>query len=130
MDMKHGEHYHVHADSCGHPRIRHNGHIDYIHDGELHNISDSGVVRHHKLEVSDAYPSGCRPLCYQVQLGVVQAGQGTELGKMQSLHIHSEMCGHVAVIHGDHVDYIVEGRLHRPHVTHCDDHGALDVIPE
>jgi hypothetical protein len=29
------------------------------------------------------------------------------------------------VQHGDHVDYVVEGHLHRPHGDHCDDHGPV-----
>lgn len=39
-------------------------------------------------------------------------------------HTHGPDCGHEAVSHGDHVDYVVDGRLHRPHEDHCDDHGA------
>jgi hypothetical protein len=31
------------------------------------------------------------------------------------------------VPHGDHVDYLVGGRLHHPHGDHCDDHGAVQV---
>jgi hypothetical protein len=30
--------------------------------------------------------------------------------------------------HGDHVDYLVGGRLHHPHEGHCDDHGPVDVL--
>ena len=33
-------------------------------------------------------------------------------------HVHGPDCGHEAVPHGDHVDYIVEGRLHHPHGDH------------
>jgi hypothetical protein len=29
------------------------------------------------------------------------------------------------VPHGDHVDYLVDGRLHHPHDSHCDDHGPV-----
>lgn len=32
------------------------------------------------------------------------------------------------VPHGDHIDYIVDGRLHHPHGDHCDDHGPVEVI--
>jgi hypothetical protein len=39
-------------------------------------------------------------------------------------HEHGPNCGHEAVQHGDHVDYVVDGHLHRPHGDHCDDHGA------
>ena len=68
--MNPSDHLHVHVDSCGHNKMMHNGHLDYIHDGELHNISDAGKisrmykiggVRHHKLEVSEINPTGCRP---------------------------------------------------------------------
>jgi hypothetical protein len=31
------------------------------------------------------------------------------------------------VPHGDHVDYLVAGRLHNPHGDHCDDHGPLEA---
>ncbi len=43
-------------------------------------------------------------------------------------HQHGPKCGHEAVPHGDHVDYLVGGHLHHPHGTHCDDHGALRVV--
>ena len=39
------------------------------------------------------------------------------------LHLHGPGCGHEAVPHEDHVDYLVEGHLHHPHEDHCDDHG-------
>lgn len=32
-------------------------------------------------------------------------------------HVHGPGCGHVAVAHGDHVDYVHDG--------HCDVHGVL-----
>lgn len=42
-------------------------------------------------------------------------------------HVHGPGCGHEAVPHGDHVDYLVDGRLHHPHGDHCDDHGKLEL---
>lgn len=33
-----------------------------------------------------------------------------------------------AVPHGDHIDYLVDGRLHHPHDDHCDDHGPVEVV--
>ncbi len=36
------EHHHIHCEFCGHSTIRHNGHIDYVHDAELHHVSSSG----------------------------------------------------------------------------------------
>ena len=40
-------------------------------------------------------------------------------------HIPGDSCGHPAIPHGDHMDYLVDGHLHHPHGGHCDDHGAL-----
>ena len=42
-------------------------------------------------------------------------------------HVHGPGCGHEAVPHGDHTDYLVEGRLHHMHDGHCDDHGPLAI---
>jgi hypothetical protein len=35
-------------------------------------------------------------------------------------HTHGEGCGHLAVTHGDHVDYQHDGQLHRLHDGHVD----------
>lgn len=43
-------------------------------------------------------------------------------------HRHMEHCGHEMVPHEDHMDFLVDGRLHHPHGKHCDDHGLLDAI--
>ena len=37
-------------------------------------------------------------------------------------HVHGEGCGHVAVPHGDHVDYIHDGCRHAAHNQHYDEH--------
>jgi zinc transport system permease protein len=46
-------------------------------------------------------------------------------------HEHGEGCGHVPVVHGDHLDYDHDGHLHAPHRTgtgvHYDEHG--DAVP-
>ena len=36
-------------------------------------------------------------------------------------HQHGDSCGHVAVKHGDHVDYEHDGHLHRIHGNHVDE---------
>ncbi|MFZ5624927.1 MAG: hypothetical protein ACOY71_10940 [Gemmatimonadota bacterium] len=41
-------------------------------------------------------------------------------------HEHGPGCGHDAVPRDDHVDYLVAGHLHRPHGSHCDDHGPVE----
>ena len=37
-------------------------------------------------------------------------------------HTHGAGCGHVAIPHGDHVDYIHDGHLHRDHDAYWDEH--------
>ena len=37
-------------------------------------------------------------------------------------HRHGEDCGHPAVQHGDHVDYLHDGHRHAPHERHYDEH--------
>ena len=37
-------------------------------------------------------------------------------------HEHGPDCGHPAVPHGDHVDYIHQGHRHAPHGSHYDEH--------
>ena len=42
-----------------------------------------------------------------------------------STHQHGPSCGHQAVMHDDHMDYVVDGHLHHPCMGHCDDHGVI-----
>lgn len=113
-NLKHHEnHDHVHGEHCGHTAIRHGDHIDYLHDGHLHHPHGDHVDEH-VLEVSDKNPGGCTPN---------HACGGHEPG-----HRHGPGCGHEAVPHGDHIDYLVNGHLHHPHGDHCDDHGPVNVI--
>ncbi|MDT0203292.1 metal ABC transporter permease [Nocardioides sp. AE5] len=37
-------------------------------------------------------------------------------------HEHGENCGHPAIQHGDHVDYVHDGHRHAPHGVHYDEH--------
>jgi zinc transport system permease protein len=37
-------------------------------------------------------------------------------------HEHGEDCGHLAVPHDDHVDYVHDGHRHAPHGSHSDEH--------
>lgn len=104
----HNNHEHVHGIKCGHTAIRHDGHTDYLHDGHLHH-EHNGHYDEHVLAVNSINPDGCRPV-------------------ESCDHKHGEGCGHEAVPHGDHIDYLVNGRLHHPHGDHCDDHGPVEVI--
>lgn len=105
----HQHHDHVHGADCGHTAVRHNDHTDYLHDGHLHH-EHNGHYDEHRLDVNATNPDGCHPV----------DGCGS--------HVHGEGCGHEAVPHGDHIDYIVNGRLHHPHGSHCDDHGPVEIV--
>jgi hypothetical protein len=68
----------------------------------FHYIDGAAVV----IEVSDTNPVRCTP-------------------ETRCSHTHGPGCGHEQVPHGDHIDYLVDGRLHHPHDGHCDDHGPV-----
>ncbi|MGF6148425.1 Uncharacterised protein [Kingella potus] len=105
----HENHTHVHGAGCGHTAVNHNGHTDYLHDGHLHH-EHNGHYDEHVIEVSETNADGCNP--------VDTCGS----------HVHGAGCGHEAVPHGDHIDYLVNGRLHHVHNGHCDDHGPLETL--
>jgi len=107
---KHEGHTHTHGPNCGHKAVQHDGHTDYLHDGHMHFMHE-GHVDDHKVSVSSENPESCTP---QHKCGTHEAG-----------HVHGPNCGHEAVPHGNHVDYLVGDHLHHAHGNHCDDHGRL-----
>lgn len=114
MTKLHTQHDHVHGPDCEHTAIQHGDHIDYLHDGHLHHMRPDGQVEEHYLDISDTNPSVCTP--------------NHQCSGHDASHVHGPDCGHEAVPHGDHVDYLVDGHLHHPHGNHCDDHGPLIVV--
>ncbi|HLH44306.1 MAG TPA: hypothetical protein VKV74_15055 [Bryobacteraceae bacterium] len=108
----HEHHSHSHGPGCGHTAVKHDGHVDYLHDGHLHNVHGA-AVHEHTIDVSHANPSGCTP--------------NHRCNKHEQGHTHGPRCGHEAVPHGDHMDYLVGDHLHHPHDGHCDDHGKLSL---
>ena len=108
----HANHTHAHGPSCGHTAVRHGDHVDYLHDGHLHH-PHADHVDEHAIEVSATNPDRCTP---------GHRCKGHDTG-----HKHGPGCGHEAVPHGDHIDYLVDGHLHHPHGDHCDDHGPLET---
>lgn len=110
---EHLHHTHRHGQGCGHTAVVHNGHVDYLHDGHLHH-QDGDTVVEHQLEVSSDFPADCTP--------------DHKCGGHDSAHSHGPGCGHAAIPHGDHVDYLVDGHLHHPHGSHCDFHGAIATV--
>lgn len=99
-----GDPSHSHGPGCGHAEVRHGDHRDYVHDGQLHPANGSHDAGH-RLEVDRRHPDACAPL--------------------DCTGGHGPGCGHEAVPHGDHVDFLVDGTLHHPHAGHCDLHGPV-----
>jgi hypothetical protein len=102
---------HVHGASCGHPAVQHEGHTDYLTQGHLEH-QEGGQVENHAIGVNARNPASCTPGFHD--------GHSTQ-------HHHGVGCGHEAVPHGTHTDYLVQGRLHHAHGDHCDDHGAVSL---
>lgn len=105
----HPQHDHVHGD-CEHQAVKHDDHVDYLHDGHLHSVHGDHVDEH-RIAVTSANPAECTG---------GRSCSGHDRG-----HTHSVSCGHAAVPHGDHIDYLVEAHIHYVHDDHCDDHGAV-----
>jgi hypothetical protein len=106
----HQGHSHQHGPGCGHTALKHDGHVDYLHDGHMHHVA-VGSIEEHRFSVSSQNPAQCTP--------------AHDCGSHPKTHQHGNNCGHEAVPHGDHVDYLVNGHLHHPCGNHCDDHGAV-----
>lgn len=108
----HQAHDHQHGAGCGHKTIEHEGHKDYLHDGHMHHIHGDHVDEH-SITDGGKNPSACNP--------------SHACGGHEKTHSHSSSCGHEAVPHEDHVDYVVGGHLHYAHSGHCDDHGKVQI---
>ena len=110
---KHDRHNHMHGPDCGHTAIRHADHVGYLHDGHLH-FPHEDHIDEHSIDVSPTNPAECTP--------------DHRCSGHDENHTHGPGCGHEAVPHGDHVDYLVESHLHYPHEDHCDDHGPVETV--
>src|SRR3954465_969240 len=51
---------HTHGPDCGHVAIRHDDHVDHLHEGELHHEHPEGR-RRHALSIGGANPAGAPP---------------------------------------------------------------------
>ena len=107
-------HVHKHGDNCGHTKVRHKDHIDFLDNGHLHHQKPNGELEEHTIEVSATNPNECTPT--------------HNCNGHDADHVHGPNCGHEAVPHGDHIDYLVNGHLHHPHGDHCDDHGPVNLV--
>lgn len=104
----HGDH--KHGPSCGHVGVIHDSHVDYLHDAHMHNSSD-GKVAEHLLAVDATNPAACNK---------------NAVGH-DAKHKHGQACGHAAVPHGDHSDFLVGSEIHHAHEGHCDGHGSIKL---
>jgi hypothetical protein len=103
----HDRHDHIHGAGCGHATIQHEGHTDYLHDGHMHHVHGDHVDEH-VLTVGGVNAAACTP--------------SHACGEHDAAHAHGAGCGHPAVPHGDHVDYVHGGHRHAPHGKHYDEH--------
>jgi hypothetical protein len=99
----HESHPHQHDPACGHPRVTWLDKEAFLHDGHLHR-AHGGHWDETTVEVSAANPDECHPT--------------------PCVDDHQTF---PAVPHGEHVDHIVNGRLHHMHGGHCDDHGEVHI---
>ncbi len=106
----HSAHDHMHGNNCGHQAVKHEGHTDYLHDGHLHHMHDNHVDEQ-ALAESGENRSNCTP--------------EHACGSHEKTHKHGTGCGHTAIPHGQHTDYLVNGHLHSPCGDHCDHHGSV-----
>jgi hypothetical protein len=107
----HEQHSHTHGPTCGHTAVQHEGHTDYLHDGHLHH-SHEGHTDEHVIAIDAKHPA---------------SGTGDHTcGGHDKGHNHGPGCGHEAVPHGEHTDYLVGGHLHHPERGGCSSHGSID----
>ena len=111
-DIIHNDHVgHEHGSECGHQAVEHEGHVDFLHDGHMHHAHE-GHQHEHRFAVNSSHPAA-------EQLIVHVDGHA---------HDHMKDGAHMRVQHGDHFDYIHDGKLHHPHGDHVDDHGDVKLI--
>lgn len=104
---------------------------DEIHHGQFHSngldltFCDDKLL-HSPLSFSKEIESNGSPFNYvkEEEDGHVCICEATREYK----HVHGPNCGHHAIMHDGHVDYIVNGKLHHPDGDHCDDHGPIRVV--
>lgn len=91
--------------------------------------SVGGVVTSYYAET----PSGGTIVIIAILIFILAAALGGVLARLRSRshrakdehdHEHSPECGHPAIRHGDHVDYLHDGERHAAHADHWDEHSS------
>ena len=91
-------HPHTHDRFCGHAAVTHDDHVDFLHDGHVHHVHEDHV---------DEEPG---------------ADLGAHVPHAGHMHVHEPGCGHTAVAHEDHLDYVHGDHRHAGHHVHYDEH--------
>ncbi|MEM7661477.1 MAG: hypothetical protein AAF292_04450 [Pseudomonadota bacterium] len=111
-EVIHADHTDVHSATDGHITINHDGHVDHLHDGHLHHVHGDHIDEH-VIAVS-----AVNPVAEEIVSTVDLDG-----------HVHSaDDDAHPRIQHGDHFDYLHDGRLHFVHGDHVEDHGAIEIV--
>lgn len=103
----HDKHEHEHRPGCGHAEIRHEDHVDYLHDGHLHRTHDGHTDEH------------------VLALAGMNVEHDHSCDSHDRGHVHGEACGHERIPHDDHADFLVATHVHHVHEGHCDLHGSV-----
>jgi hypothetical protein len=107
-----------HNDDCGHTAVKHGDGVAYVQEGKLYRKDQDGSWQKCKIEDTVQHPSVC----------VDDSASGCWAHAAEE--ICGPDCGHEAIEHDDHMDYLVpdgkgEFELHCPHDDHCDHHGSF-----
>jgi zinc transport system permease protein len=78
-----------------------------------------GVWVRRRRRLAQPFPKLVNPTATHELAGHAVAGHSEE---GEHPHAHGDDCGHPAVPHGDHVDYVHDGHRHAPHGEHYDEH--------
>lgn len=98
-------HPHVHDRFCGHAAAPHEDHVDFLHDGEIHHVRSDAIA-------------GGRPASADQR----PSWAGLHLSHVGHMHVHRPGCGHPAIAHDDHEDYLHGDHRHAGHDVHYDEH--------
>ena len=100
---------HSHGEKCGHEKVKHGKHFDWVNGNKYEFQKGDKVVFHGFVKGHDAVRT--------------IAAQEHDHGHQ---HVHGAAdCEHEKVVHANHVDYLHDGHFHAEHVDHIDEHGIL-----
>ncbi len=114
--------------------VKHDDHVDALIDGRL--LSLDGLAEHDLAAVvewcnligGDALHGGAEHHHDHESCARAHTAHDCESRHTHDGHQHRRGCGHVAVQHGEHVDFLVGNELHHDLGDgHCETHGFLNM---